>query len=387
MSIGFRVERKFLEGWLQGSVVEVGQHKFENAALVEFHHDDCTYEDILSETDFGRFMGAGSLRLDPPVEEDKSTVASAAEKKRPKARARARRGSSTEPQETQIERDADGWTKEEVDRLLTAVDNEELVNQGFWKRIAKAVGTKTAKECNRRYCRGSKKSPAPHRNKPPGPRTRPQSDDDGEIGADDCATDVPYKKDGVRRFRAIQQYMTDHQFVNKEEDLLMDGLVAGDLGDLPLSDSDSEISWDMNDIKIGGTPKAEARHKSTRRNSVDSVSSVADNSEYDPFTYAQPYEQRVDPTSYTLCQTLHRQRQALLEGHRNRTLGLDIGNVRPPYACQPIITEDDEDGDECLVEALEKVDQRNRLERQREKYVNSDGELDEDFFSDDQEVI
>lgn len=49
-----------------------------------FHHDDCTYEDILSETDFGRFMGAGSLRLDPPVEEDKSTVASAAEKKRPK---------------------------------------------------------------------------------------------------------------------------------------------------------------------------------------------------------------------------------------------------------------------------------------------------------------
>ncbi|KAF4724848.1 hypothetical protein FOZ63_015068, partial [Perkinsus olseni] len=211
--------------------------------------------------------------------------------------------------------------------------------------------------------------------------------DDVDMGVDDRGTDIVFKKDGVRRFKAIQQFMKDHQFTDKEEDLLMDGLAAGDPGNLPLSDSDSDVSWDMDDIKIGGTPKAEPKRAPARRDSLDSVSSLNDKSEYDPFTYAQPFEQRVDPTSYTLCQTLHRQRQALLEGQRNKDLGLDIGHIKHPLPSQPIIAEEDEDGEEGLVEALEKIDHRNRLERQREKYINSDGELDEDFFSDDQEVI
>ncbi|KAF4678191.1 hypothetical protein FOL47_003253 [Perkinsus chesapeaki] len=392
--VGMRIERKFLEGWIEGSVAEIGQYKSEDVALVVFVHGDHSYEDILSVTDIGRLVGEEILKLDKPapVEEDKSTVASVAEKKpkakaksKAKAKARPKRTSSTESLVCEAEPARDEWSKEEIDMLYKAVDSEGHITAGFWKRVAKAVGTKTAKECSRRYCRGATKSPCHPRSKVAGSRSRAQSDDEEEA-KDDGTNDIVFKKDGVRRFKAIQQFMKDHQYTDKSQDLLMDGLAEGDPGDLPLSDSDSDVSWDINDIKIGG--QWYMLCPLLLESDMLSMSSMDDmTGEYDPFTYAQPFEQRVDPTSYTLCQTLHRQKQALFEGQRNRELGLDIGHISHPVPGKPIITDDDELGEDGLVEALEKIDHRNRLDRQRDRYINSEGELDQDYFSDDDEVF
>ncbi|KAF4731744.1 hypothetical protein FOZ62_011550 [Perkinsus olseni] len=200
--------------------------------ILRFHNDDHINKDLLSVTDLGVLVGEDILKLDASMEEEKSNVASAVGKNpRPKAKGKVRRGHSAEPQEVEVQSLDDGWTKEEIERLYKAVDNEGHITDGFWKRVAKGVGTKTARECSRRYCRGGKKSPAPHRNKPVEAKAKLRSDD-VDMGVDDRGTDIVFKKDGVRRFKAIQQFMKDHQFTDKEEDLLMDGLAAGDPGNL-----------------------------------------------------------------------------------------------------------------------------------------------------------
>jgi len=171
LSIGCRVEKLFMQGWVRGVVVDGGLLGEEDVAVVLC--EDCRFL-TLTAPYLSRWLKAGQIRILGSTEEVSEQVA--------KPPAAASDGSVAAPV---------GWSAGEFDSLRSGLRGIPAGARDFWQQLARATG-KSSEECQQAldYC-----TTPPARSKRPG------------VEEEEGGSPQLQRGSGPRRFNQIRRFL------------------------------------------------------------------------------------------------------------------------------------------------------------------------------------